>query len=118
MYLQQNFCILSLIKGGFVKKTENSLPYREALPYLLKLKNWSYRDLDKITKKSASYWNQTVTGKQTIPQKATVYEQLAQIFNVSPFFFKEYKQIKAAELVLKDPKLAYLVIEQTKLNKK
>jgi transcriptional regulator with XRE-family HTH domain len=101
-----------------VKKRENSLPYRQALPFLLKQKNWSYRDLDKLTKKSASYWNQTVTGKQTIPQKASVYEQLAQIFNVSPSFFKEYNQIKAAELVLKDPELAYLVIKQTKLQKK
>lgn len=101
-----------------MKKTENSLPYRQALPFLLKQKNWSCRDLDKLTKKSASYWNQTVTGKQTIPQKAAVYEQLAQIFNVSPSFFKEYNQIKAAELVLKDPELAYLVIKQTKQEKK
>jgi hypothetical protein len=89
---------------------EKPIPYRQALPYLLKKKHWSYRDLDRASEKSASYWNQTVTGKQGIPQNTAVYELLGEIFAVDPDFFAEYAPLKAAQLVLKDPALAYMVI--------
>lgn len=108
---QQIFCILIKMKE------EVSMVYREALPYLLKQKGWSYRELDWRTGKSASYWNQTVTGTQAAPKKAAVYEALAELFGVEPRFFQEYTPLKASELVLKDPGLAYIVIEEAKKRK-
>jgi transcriptional regulator with XRE-family HTH domain len=101
---QKFFCILLLMEQG------KPVPYRQALPFLLKENRWSYRDLDRATGKSASYWNQTVNGKQGIPQNIAVYELLAEIFEVNPNFFAEYAPLKAAQLVLKDPALAYMVI--------
>lgn len=88
--------------------TENSpLPYQKALPLLLARSNMSYRDLDKKTGKSASYWSQTLTGKAAIPQNPEVYERLAEVFGTTPFFFAEYGPARAARLVLDDPVLAY-----------
>lgn len=88
------------------------MPYSQALPYLLKLKGWSYRELDWRTRKSASYWNQTVKRSQGAPKNAAVYELLADIFEVAPEFFEEYNSLKASELVLKDPRLAYMVVKE------
>lgn len=93
-------------------KKEKPMPYRQALPYLLKENGWSYRDLDWKTRKSASYWNQTVKGKQGAPKNPAVYEMLAEVFAVEPGFFQEYSPLKAAEIVLNDPKLAYRVVEE------
>ena len=50
--------------------TKEPMAYRQALPYLLKRKGWSYRELDWRTRKSASYWNQTVNGRQGPPKNA------------------------------------------------
>ena len=94
------------------------MAYRQALPYLLKRKGWSYRELDWRTRKSASYWNQTVNGRQGPPKNAAVYEMLADILDVAPDFFAEYAPLKASELVLKDPSLAYMVIREAGKKKK
>ena len=96
---------------------EKRMPYRQALPYLLKQKGWSYRELDWRTRKSASYWNQTVKRSQGAPKNAAVYEKLAQLFDVSPDFFEEYQAIKASELVLRDPRLAYMVVREAGKNR-
>lgn len=88
--------------------SENSpLPYKKALPLLLARSNMSYRDLDKQTGKSASYWSQTLTGKASTPRNPGVYERLAEIFGTTPFFFAEYGPAQATRLVLEDPVLAY-----------
>lgn len=91
---------------------KKKMPYREALPYLLKQRGWSYRELDRRTYKSASYWNQTVKHSRGEPKNAAVYEMLAEVFEISPLFFEEYSYLKASELVLKDPSLAYMVVRE------
>jgi transcriptional regulator with XRE-family HTH domain len=93
-------------------KLPKKLPYREAIPFLLKQKNWSYRKLDKATGISGSYWSQTVTGRQGVPKNPEVFEKLAKVFGVKPDFFAEYNQAKAAQLVMKDPSAAYLVVSR------
>lgn len=86
---------------------DSPLPYKKALPLLLARSNMSYRDLDKKTGKSASYWSQTLTGKAAVPRNPEVYERLAEVFGTTPFFFAEYGPARATRLVLNDPVLAY-----------
>ena len=86
---------------------DSPLPYKKALPLLLARSKMSYRDLDKKTGKSASYWSQTLTGKASIPRNPEVYERLAAVFDTTPFFFAEYGPAQATRLVLEDPILAY-----------
>jgi len=97
---------------SYMMREEEKMPYRQALPYLLKQRGWSYRELDWRTRKSASYWNQTVKQDQGAPKNAAVYEMLADIFEIAPDFFEEYNPLKASELVLKDPQLAYMVVSE------
>ncbi|HEB12208.1 MAG TPA: hypothetical protein ENI11_00840 [Actinobacteria bacterium] len=93
---------------------EKNMVYQEALPFLLKRNGWSYRELDYKTRKSASYWNQTVRREKAAPQTAATYEMLAEVFSVEPEFFREYCPIKASEMVLRDPKLAYKVVQEVR----
>lgn len=84
-------------------------PFMEQLNELKGKHDVSFRDLDKKTDISGSYWQQVATGK--IPASMKAMEAAAQAFEVDPSYFDEWRIMEAQERLRKYPSAADIILE-------
>jgi len=91
--------------------------FGEQLRKLRESKNMSIRDYADLIPLSVSYLSEIERGLKPSPGMAMI-EKIAEVLDVKPDYFDEYKAEKVREAVIEDPRLALLFRLVTRLSRK
>ena len=91
--------------------------FGEQLRKLRESKNMSIRDYADLIPLSVSYLSEIERGLKPSPGMAMI-EKIAEVLDVKPDYFDEYKAEKVREAVIEDPRLALLFRQVMRLSRK